>query len=116
MNRDHRAGVDRGGWTGGRKGGKEGRSTNRKSYNLSQWFGNNAIFNIYKNKIDGITSNHAESIQITPRDYQKLEFCGNSKLFNFEETHQIRRGLMRSTPNDLIYYLPRGVKVENGVK
>ena len=34
----------------------------------------------------------------------------------FDETHQFQRRLMRSTPNDHIYYLPMSVRVENGVK
>ena len=43
-------------------------------------------------EIEGTASNDMESIQIAPRDYQKLEFWRNSKFF------QILTKLTNSTP------------------
>ena len=47
---------------------------------------------------------------------RSLNFSGISDFSISAESHQFQRRLMRSAPNDLIYHLPMGVKVENGVK
>ena len=44
-----------------------------------------------KIEIQGTASNDTESIQIAPRDYQKLEFWPNSKIFSFS----------RNSPNSM---------------
>ena len=69
-----------------------------------------------KNKIDRTASSDTESIQIAPRDYQKLEFLQNSRFFIFHEIHKIRCRLMRSTPNHLIYHFSMAMMAENEVK
>mgnify|MGYP006226630949 CR=1 FL=1 len=69
-----------------------------------------------KIEIEGTASNDTESIQIAPRDYQKLEFLRNSRFFIFHEIHKIRCRLMRSTPNHLIYHFSMALRAENGVK
>ena len=65
-------------------------------------------------KIEMAAPNDTESIQIAPRDYQKLEFQRNPQFSMFGETQQFQRRLMLLTLNHHIYYLPMGVKVENG--
>ena len=48
--------------------------------------------------------------------YPNANFNGISNFSIFDETHQVQCRLMRSTPNDHIYYLPMSVRVENGLK
>ena len=64
----------------------------------------------------GMREANTELTQIAPGEYQKLEFSWNSRFPIFDETHQIRCRLMRSTPNHLIYYLSMALGAENEVK
>ena len=48
--------------------------------------------------------------------YPEADATFETNFSSFDATHQFRCRLMRSTPNDHIYNLPMGMRVENGVK
>ena len=60
-----------------------------------------------------MTRNRSKQHPCTPK-ISNLGEIPNVSIF--VETHQFQRRLMHSTPNDHIYHLPMGVRVENGLK